>query len=81
MTIIFFKNIPHAKPAYYIRNKRGRKSLTRNQGNFLYYLPFPTEPFLSVADIIKKAKIEELRIPEVLDIIDTLFDHKIIEKS
>jgi len=56
-------------------------NLTRNQGNFLYYLPFPTEPFLSVADIIKKAKIEESSIPEVLDIIDTLLDHKIIEKS
>jgi predicted transcriptional regulator len=56
-------------------------NLTRNQGNFLYYLPFPTEPFLSVADIIKKAKIEESSIPEVLDIIDTLLDQKIIEKN
>jgi len=64
------------------RTRTERKiNLTKNQGNFLYYLPFPTEPFLSVADIIKKAKIEELRIPEVLDIIDTLLDHKIIEKS
>ena len=55
-------------------------NLTRNQGNFLLYLPFPTEPFLSVADIIKKAKIEESNIPEVLDIIDALLNHKIIEK-
>jgi len=64
------------------RTKIERKiSLTKNQGNFLYYLPFPTEPFLSVGDIIKKAKIEESSIPEVLDIIDTLLGHKIIEKS
>lgn len=56
-------------------------SLTRNQGNFLHNLPFPTEPFLSVADIIKKAKIEELSIPEILDIVDVLLDNKIIEKG
>jgi len=34
-----------------------------------------------VTNIIKKAKIEESSIPEVLDIIDTLLDQKIIEKS
>lgn len=56
-------------------------SLTRNQGNFLHYLPFPTEPFLCVVNIIKKAKIEESSIPEILDIVDTLLDHKIIEKG
>jgi len=56
-------------------------SLTRNQGNFLHYLPFPTEPFLSVVNIIKKAKIEESSIPEILDIVDTLLAHKIIEKG
>ena len=55
-------------------------NLTRNQGNFLLYLPFPTEPFLSVADIIKKAKIKESNVPEVLDIIAALLKHKIIEK-
>lgn len=56
-------------------------SLTRNQGNFLHYLPFPTEPFLSVVNIIKKAKIEESSIPEILDIVDTLLEYKIIEKG
>jgi predicted transcriptional regulator len=56
-------------------------SLTRNQGNFLHYLPFPTEPLSSVADIIKKAKIEESSIPEILDIVDILLGHKIIEKG
>ena len=56
-------------------------SLTRDQGNFLHYLPFPTQPLLSVADIIKKAKIEESNIPEILDIVDTLLGHKIIENG
>ena len=55
-------------------------SLTKNQGIFLHHLPFPTEPFLSVANIIKKAKIGESRIPEILDIVNILFDNQIIEK-
>jgi hypothetical protein len=33
-----------------------------------------------VAKIIKKAKIDESSIPEVLDIINTLIDNQIIEK-
>ena len=44
-------------------------------------VPFPAEPFLSVAGIIKKAKIDESNTPEILDIVDTLLDHKIIEKG
>jgi hypothetical protein len=58
-----------------------RISLTRNQGHFLHYLPFPTEIPLSVADIIRKAKIEEAAIPEILDIVGTLLEQKIIEKG
>jgi ribosomal protein S25 len=54
------------------RSRIERKiSLTQNQGKFLHHLPFPTEPFLSVADIIEKAKIEGSSIPEILDIVDT----------
>jgi hypothetical protein len=34
-----------------------------------------------VANIIKKAKIEESSIPEILDIVDTLLNHKILEKG
>ena len=64
------------------RSRIERKiSLTQNQGKFLHNLPFPTEPFSSVADIIEKAKIEESSIPEILDIVDTLLDHGIIEKA
>ncbi|NOR14084.1 MAG: hypothetical protein GQ544_00105 [Candidatus Aminicenantes bacterium] len=64
------------------RSRTERKiNLTKNQGNFLHYLPFPTEPFLSVANIIKKANIEGSSIPEILDIVNTLLNHKIIEKG
>jgi ribosomal protein S25 len=64
------------------RSRIERKiSLTQHQGKFLHHLPFPTEPFLSVADIIEKAKIEGSSIPEILDIVDTLLDHGIIEKG
>ncbi len=56
-------------------------TLTKNQGQFLFYLPFPTEPYLSVASIVKKAQIEESAIPEVLDIIDALLKHNVIEKN
>jgi hypothetical protein len=59
----------------------GKISLTRNQGIFLHNLPFPTEPSLRVADIIKKAKIEESSVPEILDIVDALLVHDIIEKG
>ncbi len=64
------------------RNRLEKKiSLTENQGKFLHNLPFPTEPYLSVADIIKKAKIAEASIPEILGIVDALLEHRIIEKS
>lgn len=63
------------------RTKNEKKiSLTTNQGMFLHHLPFPTEPFLSVSDIIKKAKIDESNIPEILDIVNTLIENQIIEK-
>jgi predicted transcriptional regulator len=64
------------------RSRTERKiSLTQNQGKFLHNLPFPTEPYLGVADIIEKAKIEEPSIPEILDVVDILLDHGIIEKG
>lgn len=56
-------------------------NLTRNQGIFLFHLPFPTEPFKNIADIIKKAKIDQSFIPEILDIVEVLEQYKIIEGS
>lgn len=56
-------------------------NLTTNQGKFLFHLPFPTQPFKSVTEIIRKAEIEESFIPEILDIIEILDQYKIIEKA
>jgi len=64
------------------RSRTERKiSLTKNQGKFLHYLPFPTEPHLRVSDIIRKAKIQESSFPEILDIVETLIDYKIIDSE
>ncbi len=64
------------------RSRIERKiSLTKNQGNFLHYLPFPTEPHASVVDIIKRSKTQDSGIPEVLDIVDTLNEHQIIDRE
>jgi len=64
------------------RSRDERKiSLTVSQGNFLFHLPFPTESFMKVAEIIKKAKLDDSSIPEILDIIEVLIQYKIIEKE
>jgi predicted transcriptional regulator len=55
-------------------------NLTTNQGKFLFHLPFPTQPFKSVTEIIRKAEIEQSFIPEILDVIEVLDQYKIIEK-
>ncbi|MGB2697080.1 MAG: hypothetical protein WBD28_04375 [Candidatus Zixiibacteriota bacterium] len=56
-------------------------NLTTNQGKFLFHLPFPTQPFKSVAQIVKKAEIDEAYVPEILDIVEVLDQYKIIEKA
>ena len=64
------------------RSRVERKlNLTDKQGLFLYYLPFPTESFSSVEDIIAKAKMDKSAITEVLDIVEFLAEHGIIEKK
>jgi len=52
--------------------------LTQMQGRFLYSFPFPTELFLSVAEICSKAKIEDKYMDEILDIVDVLLMKNII---
>jgi hypothetical protein len=56
-------------------------NLTTNQGKFLFHLPFPTQSFKNVAQIIKKAEIDEAYVPEILDIVEVLEQYKIIEKA
>lgn len=64
------------------RKQEERKlNLTTAQGQFLYHLPFPTEPYLLVEEIIKKAGIDSSFISEILDIVRTLTESKIIDKK
>ena len=62
------------------RDRKERKiSLTRPQGLFLYHLPFPNAEALTVAEIIRKAGVDEEVTPEILDIVDLLEKHEVIE--
>lgn len=62
------------------RKKKERKiSLTQAQGKFLYHLPFPTAPLLTVKEIMEQAGVEVEHRMEILDIVDVLTEHNIIE--
>jgi len=62
------------------RDRKERKiSLTRAQGMFLYHLPFPNTDALTVAEIVRKAGVDEEVIPEILDIVDVLERYDVIE--
>jgi len=63
------------------RRKERKINLTVSQGKFLYYLPFPTSPYLSIREILQKADINESHVAEILDIVNLLRDFKIIEFS
>ena len=56
-----------------------RISLTAPQGRFLYHLPFPTAKPLSVAEIMRKAQVDDALAPEILDIVQVLERHGVIE--
>jgi hypothetical protein len=58
-----------------------RFSLTECQGRFLFNLPFPTEPPSSVADIMRKAGLEDDCLPEIVDLVDILLKRRVIEKT
>jgi predicted transcriptional regulator len=63
------------------RNSKEHKiHLTKSQGKFLYYLPFPDAEPLSISELINKANIEKVYKSEILDIIEVLFKNKIVEK-
>jgi predicted transcriptional regulator len=64
------------------RSRVERKlNLTNHQGLFLYHLPFPTKPFSSVEEVIAKAQIDKSAMAEILDIVEVLVNHGIIEKQ
>jgi hypothetical protein len=56
-----------------------RIKLTGPQGKFLYHLPFPKAEYLSVAEIMRKAGVEEEFAPEIVDIVDILLRYQVVE--
>lgn len=63
------------------RRKKERKlSLTQAQGKFLYFLPFPTAPALEIMEIFEQANIEPDRRLEIVDLVDLLLEHGVIEQ-
>ena len=64
------------------RQKREKTlNMTRAQGAFLFHLPFPTEPPVAVADIMRKADVDESYAPEILDLLGFLESHGILERE
>ena len=62
------------------RSREERKiKLTTPQGRFLYHLPFPKAEPLSVDTIMQKAGIEASLAPEILDLVQLLETHHVIE--
>jgi hypothetical protein len=49
------------------------------QARFLYYLPFPTAGHLSIAEIMKKAGVDDNLAPEILDIVEVLERYGVLE--
>jgi len=63
------------------RERAERKiKLTAPQGKFLYHLPFPKAEALTVAEVMRKAGVEEALSPEVLDLVQLLDKYSVLEK-
>jgi len=61
--------------------KERRISLTAAQGKFLFHLPFPTAAFAEIGSILEKAAIDREYLPEIIDMVDFLVEHAVIEMS
>jgi predicted transcriptional regulator len=62
------------------RERTERKiNLSIPQGRFLFYLPFPSAAFESVADIMQKAGVDGSHTSEIIDIVDALIELDVIE--
>jgi len=69
--------------SYWTGQGRDRKehkiSLTNAQGLFLFHLPFPNAACLSVREIMGAAGLAPELAPEILDIVDLLENHNVLE--
>jgi len=64
------------------RNRKERKlNLSIPQGRFLYHLPFPSAEPQSILTIMENAGVDGTHVSEILDIIDVLIKHQVIEKD
>ena len=62
------------------RSRTERKiNLSMPQGKFLFHLPFPTAEPLSISEIMKNAEIDEVNIPEIVDIVNVMIEFGVIE--
>ena len=62
------------------RSKKERRiNFTKAQGKFFFYLPFPTEEPVSIESIFKKAGIDSKHLPEIINMLEILEEHGIIE--
>jgi len=59
--------------------KERRISLTAAQGKFLFHLPFPTAAFSEIGSIMTEAGIDRQYLPEIIDMVDFLVEHTVIE--
>jgi predicted transcriptional regulator len=63
------------------RDRKERKiSLTAPQGKFLFHLPFPNAEPLSISEIMHKAAVTVELAPEILDLVEVLDKHGVIER-
>lgn len=64
------------------RDKKERRiSLTRAQGQFMYYLPFPTAKPLTIKEIFKQSGVKQNYQREILDIVELLIEYDVIESE
>ena len=64
------------------RNRTERKiNLSIPQGRFLFHLPFPTALPLSIPEIMQKAGLDGVHLPEIADIVKALIDLEVIEEK
>lgn len=54
-------------------------NLSIPQGKFLFHLPFPNAGNLSISEIMRKAQVNDVYIPEIVDIVNVLLKYGVIE--
>jgi predicted transcriptional regulator len=62
-----------------VRTER-KLNLSIPQGKFLFHLPFPSADYLSIEEIMKKAGLDFVNFPEIVDIVEVLIEFGVIDK-